>query len=294
MFKGLYTALLTPFRDGTPDWAAFDAFIEWQITEGVHGLVPCGTTGESPTLSHAEHQQVVEACVRKSAGRVKVLAGTGSNATEEAIELTRHAEKAGADGALVIAPYYNKPTAEGLYQHFRAIHDATRIPIMLYNVPGRCVVDMADGLIARLAELPRIIGIKDATGNLERPSTLALALGKKAAQFIQFSGEDSTAVPFNLQGGCGVISVSANIAPKLCAEVQNLTFAGKWQEAVALQQRLMPLHKIMFAETSPGPVKYAASLMGLCTEELRLPLVAPGPEAKARIAAVLRDLKLIS
>ena len=292
MFKGLYTALVTPFKNGKLDEAAFERFVNWQISEGVHGLVPCGTTGESPTLSHAEHQQVVENCVRLAKGKVKVLAGTGSNATDEAIELTRHAEKCGADGALIIAPYYNKPSQEGLYQHFKAIHDATNIPIMLYNVPSRCVVDMGDALIARLAELPRIIGIKDATGTLERPSTLARALGHKAKSFIQFSGEDSTAVPFNVQGGCGVISVSSNIIPKLCAEVQNLSLAGKITQAVALQQKLMPLHKIMFCETSPAPVKYAVSLMGLCAEDLRLPLVPPSDANKKQIAQLLKEYKL--
>lgn len=290
MFSGCYTALITPFKQGKFDHAAFAHLVEWQIAEGIHGLVPCGTTGESPTLSHAEHQAVVEQCVKVAKGRVKVLAGTGSNATEEAIELTQHAEKAGADGALVIAPYYNKPTPEGLYQHFKAIHDATRIPIVLYNVPGRCVVDMSDGLIARLAELPRIVGLKDATGNLERPSTLSLALGTKAKDFIQISGEDSTAVAFNLQGGKGVISVTSNIAPKLCAEVQNLSLAGKWQEAIALQQKLMPLHKAMFVETSPGPVKYAASLLKLCSAEIRLPLVQPQAETKQLVAERLKQL----
>ena len=283
MFQGLYTALITPFRQGKVDYAAFEKLIQWQIEQGVHGLVPCGTTGESPTLSHEEHVQVVQQCVRLAKGKVKVLAGTGSNATDEAILLTRHAEKSGADGALVITPYYNKPTQEGLYQHFKAIHDATRLPIMVYNVPGRCVVDMSDATTARLAELPRIIGIKDATGNLERPSTLALALGSKAKKFVQFSGEDTTAVAFNVQGGKGVISVTSNIAPKLCAEVQNLSLAGKTKEALALQQKLMPLHKIMFCETSPGPVKYAASLMKLCREDVRLPLVPPSAESKALI-----------
>jgi len=289
MFQGLYTALITPFRNGKVDYAAFEKLIQWQIKEGVHGLVPCGTTGESPTLSHEEHQQVVEQCVKLAKGKVKVLAGTGSNATDEAILLTKHAQKSGADGALVISPYYNKPTQEGLYQHFKAIHDATRIPIMLYNVPSRCVVDMSDALIARLAELPRIIGIKDATGNLERPSTLALALGKKASTFIQFSGEDSTAVAFNVQGGRGVISVASNIAPKLCAQVQNLSLAGKTKEAIAVQQKLLPLYKMMFCESSPAPVKYAASLMGLCREELRLPLVPPSAENKKRIKEIVKN-----
>lgn len=290
MFQGLYTALITPFRKGKVDYAAFEKLIHWQIEQGVHGLVPCGTTGESPTLSHEEHVEVVQQCVRLAKGKVKVLAGTGSNATDEAILLTRHAEKSGADGALVITPYYNKPTQEGLYQHFKAIHDATRIPIMVYNVPGRCVVDMSDALTARLAELPRIIGIKDATGNLERPSTLALALGKHAKKFVQFSGEDTTAVPFNIQGGRGVISVTSNIAPKLCAEVQNLSLAGKNKEALALQQKLMPLHKIMFCETSPGPVKYAASLLKLCSEELRLPLVPPSAENKKLIKQIVTNI----
>ena len=290
MFQGLYTALITPFRQGKIDYAAFEKLIQWQIQQGVHGLVPCGTTGESPTLSHEEHVQVVEQCVKLAKGKVKVMAGTGSNATDEAILLTKQAEKSGADGALVITPYYNKPTQEGLYQHFKAIHDATRIPIMVYNVPGRCVVDMSDALTARLAELPRIIGIKDATGNLERPSTLSVALGAKAKKFIQFSGEDTTAVAFNVQGGKGVISVTSNIAPKLCAEVQNLSLAGKTKEAIALQQKLMPLHKIMFCETSPGPVKYAASLLKLCREDVRLPLVPPSKEHKALIAKVVAKI----
>jgi 4-hydroxy-tetrahydrodipicolinate synthase len=290
MFQGLYTALITPFRQGKIDYAAFEKLIQWQIEQGVHGLVPCGTTGESPTLSHEEHVQVVEQCVKLAKGKVKVMAGTGSNATDEAILLTKQAEKSGADGALVITPYYNKPTQEGLYQHFKAIHDATRIPIMVYNVPGRCVVDMSDALTARLAELPRIIGIKDATGNLERPSTLSVALGAKAKKFIQFSGEDTTAVAFNVQGGKGVISVTSNIAPKLCAEVQNLSLAGKTKEAIALQQKLMPLHKIMFCETSPGPVKYAASLLKLCREDVRLPLVPPSKEHKALIAKVVAKI----
>lgn len=293
MFQGVYTALITPFRAGKIDESAFEKLIAAQIAGGVHGLVPCGTTGESPTLSHDEHNQVVALCVKHAKGKAKIMAGTGSNATDEAIQLTQYAEKCGADAALVIAPYYNKPTQEGLYQHFKAIHDATRIPIMLYNVPGRCVVDMGDSLIARLAELPRIIGIKDATGNLERPSTLRLALKDKADKFTQFSGEDTTAIPFNLQGGKGVISVTANIAPKLCAEVQNLSLAGKYAEALALQEKLMPLHKIMFIETSPAPVKYAASLMGICTEDLRLPLVPPSAESKAKIKEALITAGLI-
>lgn len=294
MFQGAYTALITPFKKGRIDEAAFTKLVDWQIREGIHGLVPAGTTGEAPTLSFEEHEKIISLCVKAAKGRVKVIAGTGANATEEAVQLTRHAQKAGADGALIVAPYYNKPTQEGMYQHFRAIHDATKIPIMLYNVPGRTVVDMSDALTARLAELPRIIGIKDATGNLERPLTLDAALSAKAKKrFIQFSGEDSTAVAFNLSGGRGVISVTSNIAPKLCAKLQEASLKGDLRTALKIQEQLLPLHKTMFCETSPAPVKYAASLMGLCTEEIRLPMIAPSDENKKKVKTALQAAKLL-
>lgn len=289
-FHGIYTALITPFKDGALDEAAFRAFVDWQVTEGVHGLVPCGTTGESPTLSYDEHKRVIDLCVEVAKGRVKVLAGTGANSTDEAIMLTRHAQKAGADGALIVAPYYNKPTAEGLWLHFKAIHDATDIPIVLYNVPSRTVVNMSDDLIARLAKLPRIVGIKDATGDLARPYTLRAKVG---ADFVQFSGEDMTAVAFNAAGGVGCISVSSNIAPKLCAQVQELTLKGDFAGAAKVQEKLVGLHSVMFCETSPGPVKYAASLLGKCSPEVRLPLAQPGSESQARIREVLVNLSLL-
>lgn len=290
MFKGSYTALITPFKGGKIDEKAFARFIEWQIEQGVHGLVPSGTTGESPTLNHNEHNQVISICVDIAKGRVPVMAGTGSNATHEAISMTQHAQKAGADAALIVVPYYNKPTPAGLYQHFKAIHDETDIPIFLYNVPGRTVVNMSDDLVAKLAELPRIVGIKDATGDLSRPKYLAAKAGR---DFIQFSGEDDSAVVFNREGGQGVISVTANIAPKLVAQVQKATLDGDWEKAEEIQDKLMPLHAIMFCETSPGPVKYAASLLGHCSEEMRLPLVPPGDENKAKIKAVLESLGLL-
>ena len=290
MFTGSYTALVTPFKGGKVDEAAFAKFINWQIEQGTHGLVPCGTTGESPTLNHDEHNRVIELCVKVAAKRVPVIAGTGSNATYEAIAITQKAEKSGADGALIVVPYYNKPTPEGLFQHFKAIHDETNIPIILYNVPGRTVIDMQNDLIARLAELPRIVGIKDATGKLERVKDLA---SKVRRDFIQLSGEDDTAAEFNKEGGQGVITVSANVAPKLVAEVQNATLKGDWKKAKELQDKLMPLHKIMFCETSPGPVKYAVSLLGFCREEMRLPLVPPREENKKKIRQVMETLELI-
>lgn len=294
MFQGIYTALITPFKNGEVDEKAFQAFVDWQIGEGVHGLVPCGTTGESPTLSYEEHLRVIELCVEAAAGRVPVMAGTGANSTAEAIMLTQKAEKLGADAALVVVPYYNKPTPEGLFQHFRAVHDATSLPIVLYNVPGRSGINMGDDVIARLAALPRIIGIKDATGDLARPYTLAETLGKDADSFVQFSGEDMTAVAFNVSGGKGCISVSSNIAPKRCAEVQRLCLSGDYTKAHALQRTLATLHSIMFCETSPGPVKAAAALLGKCSHELRLPLVPISVEGQARIREVLVNLNLLS
>lgn len=291
MFKGIYTALITPFKDGKVDEKAFQSFVEWQIEQGVHGLVPCGTTGESPTLTHEEHNRVIDLCVEVARGRVKVIAGTGSNSTDEAIMTTRHAKKAGADGALIVAPYYNKPTQEGLYQHFKAIANAVDIPIVLYNVPGRTVVDIKDDTIARLAELSNIVGLKDATGDLARVYTLRQKLAGKP--FAMLSGEDMTAVSFNATGGQGCISVSSNIAPKACAAVQEACLAGDFARAHQLNEALAPLHDAMFCETSPGPVKFAAARMGKCDPSLRLPLVEPAQASKERVEKVLLSLRLI-
>jgi len=292
MFKGIITALITPFSEtGAVDEQAFRKVVDYQINQGVHGLVPCGTTGESPTLSHEEHNLLVEVCVQQAKGKVPVIAGTGSNSTEEAIFLTQHAAKAGASGALVVMPYYNKPTQEGLYQHYKAIHDATNIPIIIYNIPGRSVVNMTDDNIARLAELPRIAGVKDATGDLTRPLSLTSKL--KRADFSMLSGEDATALSFNASGGVGCISVTSNIAPKMCAEVQNLWFAGEITKAMQLTQKLFPLHNSMFLETNPAPVKYAASLLGLCRPDLRLPLVQISEDTKTKIKHEMSLLGLI-
>jgi 4-hydroxy-tetrahydrodipicolinate synthase len=290
MLKGIYTALITPFANGKVDEKAFQSFVEWQIKEGVHGLVPCGTTGESPTLTHEEHNRVIDLTIEVAKGRVPVMAGTGSNSTEEAIMTTRHAQKAGADSALIVAPYYNKPTQEGLYRHFKAIHDAVEIPIIVYNIPGRSGVNITDETLARLAELPRIAGVKDATGDLARPYTLR---NRVKGPFALFSGEDMTAVAFNVSGGQGCISVSSNIAPRACAEVQNACLSGDYVRAAKLQDALVPLHSVMFCETSPGPVKFAASLLDKCKPDLRLPLVEPGEESKNHIRQVLKNLRLL-
>jgi 4-hydroxy-tetrahydrodipicolinate synthase len=270
MFVGSIVALITPFRNGFLDEDAYRALIEWHIEQGTDGIVPCGTTGESPTLNHEEHKNVVEVCVRAVAGRVPVIAGTGSNATDEAIDLTRHAKEAGADAALVVTPYYNKPVQEGLYQHYKAIHDSVDLPIIVYNIPARCVVDMSVETMTRLAKLPNIIGVKDATQDLARPIRTRVAIGP---DFCQLSGEDGTALPFLAAGGHGCISVTANVAPALCAEVQRAWRDGDIATAQSLQERLMPLHSALFCETSPAPVKYAASLLGKCSSDVRLPLV---------------------
>jgi len=287
MFRGLYTALITPFKNGKIDEPAFQSFVEWQISEGVHGLVPCGTTGETPTLTYEEHNRVVSLTVEVARGRVKVLAGTGSNATEEAIQMTAHAKKAGADGVLVVAPYYNKPTQEGVYQHFKKIAETVDIPIVLYNIPPRSIVDIKDETIERLAKIPNIIGVKDATGDLARVSTLRARMGKN---FLQISGEDMTAVAFNASGGMGCISVTSNIAPKLCVQVQDLCSKGDFIAARDAHDRLIALHEAMFLETSPGPVKYAASLLGKCQPDIRLPLVLPSEAVKARIREAVKGL----
>lgn len=289
--KGCYTALITPLKSGKVDIAAFEAFVEWQVAEGVHGVVPVGTTGESPTLNHDEHKLVVEHAVKAAKGRIGVMAGTGSNSTEEAIEFTKHAEKAGADSCLIVAPYYNKPTQEGIYQHYKAIAAATALPIIVYNIPGRSVINITDQTLARLAEdCPNIAGVKDATGDLARPSTLRRLVGDR---LVLFSGEDMTAVGFNAMGGKGVISVTSNIVPKLVAEVQNLSLAGKYAEALELHERLVFLHQSMFCETSPSPVKYAASLMGKSAGEVRLPLVDIQASSKAMIRDAMVELQLI-
>ena len=270
-FRGSFPALITPMQNGAVDEPAFRKFVNWQIEQGSHGLVPVGTTGESPTLTPDEHKAVIEICIEEARGRVPVIAGTGSNSTMEAIEYTRHAKEAGADAALVVVPYYNKPTQDGLYAHFRAIADAVDIPIFVYNVPGRTVANISVETLARLAaDCKNIIGTKDASADLTRPSRQRLISGK---DFIQLSGEDGTALGFNAHGGVGCISVTGNIAPRLCAEFQEATLKGDYATALKLQDRLMPLHHAMFVETSPGPVKYAASLLGICEPEARLPMV---------------------
>ncbi|MCD6034817.1 MAG: dapA [Rickettsiales bacterium] len=292
LFKGVFTALITPFSNGKVDETAFRKLVEWQIAEGIHGLVPCGTTGESPTLTHDEHNRVIEICVEAAKGRVPVIAGTGSNSTDEAILMTRHAEEVGADAALIVSPYYNKPTQEGIYQHFKAIHNATKLPIIVYNIPGRSVVDIKDETMARLAELPRIVGIKDATGDLARISSLRVLL--KGTPFSYLSGEDGTAVSYNAQGGNGCISVTANIAPRQCVELQEATFAGDYAKALVLHEKLVQLHQAMFCETSPSPVKYAASVLGLCAADVRLPLVQPSDAAKARVKDALEQAGIVA
>lgn len=269
MFKGSIVALITPFREGVFDEDAYRALIEWHLAEGTDGFVPCGTTGESPTLTHEEHRRVIETCVAAVAGRAPVIAGTGSNSTAEAIELTAHAEKAGATAALIVTPYYNKPGQEGLYQHYKAIHDRTGLPIIIYNIPPRCVIDMSVETMARLAELPRIVGVKDATADLARPTRTRLAIG---GNFCQLSGEDATALAFLAAGGHGCISVSANVAPGPCARMQKAWRDGDIATASAISDGLSGLHAAMFCESNPVPVKYAASLLEKCRAEVRLPL----------------------
>lgn len=290
MIQGSIVALITPFRDGRLDEAALCRMVEWHIEQGTHGIVPVGTTGESPTLSHDEHCRVIELVVQQAAGRVPVIAGAGSNNPIEAIEYTRVAERAGADATLHVAGYYNRPNQDGLYHHFKMLHDETNIPIILYNIPPRAIVDIQPATMARLAELPRIIGVKDATGDLSRPWSERQLIKKP---FTWLSGEDATAVAYNVSGGTGCISVTANVAPKLVAQVQELTLAGKWDEAKALQDRLIPLHQAMFAEPSPAGAKYAASLLGLCTETCRIPVMPLSEATKARIRSVMEQLELI-
>lgn len=289
MFKGSYTALITPFKDGKVDEQAYRKFIAWQITQGTHGLVPVGTTGESPTLSHEEHKRIVEIAVDAAAGKVPVMAGAGSNATSEAVDFAVHAEKAGADGVLVVTPYYNKPTQQGLFEHYKAINDAVSIPIIIYNIPGRSVVDMSVETMARCFELKNVTGVKDATADLARVSKQRQAMG---AEFNQLSGEDATALGFMAHGGQGCISVTSNVAPRLCSEFQNACLAGDFAKALTIQDRLMPLHDAMFCETSPGPVKYAVSRLGFCDPNARLPMVPITDKAKAIVDAALEQVGL--
>ena len=287
MIEGSIVALATPFRNGAVDERAFQDLVEWHLAEGTHGLVPAGTTGESPTLSHAEHERVVELCVEAAAGRRPVIAGTGSNSTEEAISLTRHAARAGADAALIVTPYYNKPTQEGLYAHYRAIAEAVDLPIIVYNVPSRCVVDISPETLGRLAQLRSIVGVKDSTGDIVRPVLTAQACGE---EFRQFTGEDANALAFRAHGGHGAISVTANIAPKLCAAMHEAWGDGRPDTALAVHRRLMPLHKALFCETSPAPVKYALSRVGRCAAEVRLPLVEIGPKSRQAVDAALASV----
>lgn len=287
---GLFTAIITPFKDGAVDARAFQELVQWQAQQGVDGVVPCGTTGESPTLSHEEHKRVVELAVEAAAGKIAVMAGSGSNNTAEAVELTQHAKAAGADAALIVAPYYNKPCPEGQLAHFRAVADSADIPNFIYNIPGRSVINIADETLAELAMHANIAGIKDATGDLARVSTLRQLVGD---DFILLSGEDMTTVGFNAMGGQGVISVTSNIAPAWCAAVQKHCQAGDYTAALAAHEKLVRLHSAMFCETSPQPVKYAASLMGKCSDEVRLPLVQASAQAQANVKAAMEQLALI-
>ncbi len=291
MLQGSMCALVTPFCDGTVDGAAYEKFVDWQIDQGTEGLVPCGTTGESPTLSHKEHMRVVEICIGVAIGRVPVVAGTGSNSTEEAITLTAHAKKAGADAALVVTPYYNKPTQEGLYQHYKALNDSVDLPVIIYNIPGRSIIDMSVDTMARLAKLPNIIGVKDATNDVARATRQKIAAGP---DFIQLSGEDGTQIGYLAQGGDGCISVTANIAPKQMSDFHKAWRSGDIAGAQALNERLMPLHVGLFCESSPGPVKYAASLLGKCSAETRLPLCEISDESKKTVDAAMRSAGLLN
>ncbi|GAB5470786.1 MAG: 4-hydroxy-tetrahydrodipicolinate synthase [Rhodospirillales bacterium] len=291
LFRGSCTALITPMKDAAVDAEAFQRFCAWQIEEGTDALVPVGTTGESPTLNHDEHKRVVELCIEVAKGKRPVIAGAGSNATAEAIALTQHAQKAGADAALIVTPYYNKPTQAGLYAHYRAIHDASDIPIVIYNIPGRSIIDLSVETMARLAELPRIVGVKDASNDLTRPARTRLAID---ADFAQLSGEDATIMAFLGTGGHGCISVTSNVAPGLLSKMHRAWQAGDSEAALALHDRLQPLHSALFAESSPAPVKYAASLLGLCQNEMRLPLVPIKPETQGLVRDALVHAGLLN
>ena len=293
MFKGSNVALITPFKNNSLDEEAYIKLIHFHMDNGTSGLVPAGTTGESPTLSHEEHQRVIDLCIKESNGKIPVIAGTGSNSTEEAISLTTHAEKAGANGALVVTPYYNKPTQEGLYQHYKAINDKCGIPIIIYNIPGRSVIDMSVDTMARLFELKNIIGVKDATGDIDRVDQQLSKMGK---EFIQLTGNDDNAFEFNKRGGIGTISVTANIAPKLCSDFQKLSISNNQDEineAEKLDKILQPVHSAMFIESNPSPVKYAAKLMNLCDDAVRLPLVKTSENSQPVIKKALESAKLI-
>ena len=291
MFRGSMVALVTPFNNGEVDFDTLKDLVEWHIEQGTNGLVPVGTTGESPTLSHAEHEQVVECVVTAANGRIAVIAGAGSNNTAEAIALTQHAQKVGADGALVVTPYYNKPTQTGLYAHFKAVHDATNLPIIIYNIPPRSVIDMTPETMGELAKLPRIVGVKDATADVSRVSLQRISCGN---DFIQLSGEDASALGFNAHGGIGAISVTANVAPKLCAEFQTATLAGDYAGALNYQDQLMPLHDAIFIEPGLAGAKYGMSLLGKCSEDVRLPMVCITDGTKAAIRAAMVHAGLIN
>jgi len=291
MFKGSITALITPFKNGSIDETAFQEFVQWQIDEGSHGVVPVGTTGESPTLNHAEHKRVVELCVEVAKGKVYVIAGSGSNSTAEAVELTQHAKDAGADAALIVTPYYNKPTQDGLYAHYKTIAETVDIPIIIYNIPGRCVVDMSVETMSRLAEdCPNIVGVKDATADLARPLATRLAIGE---DFCQLSGEDATVAAFLAQGGHGCISVSSNIAPRLCSQLHEAWQQGAMETFGQIRDRLMPVHEALFCESSPGPVKYGANLLGKCEPHTRMPLAPIAEASKAKVRAAMESAQLL-
>ncbi|WP_167648517.1 4-hydroxy-tetrahydrodipicolinate synthase [Mameliella alba] len=291
MFKGSMPALVTPFKDGAVDFDMLKKLVEWHIEEGSHGLVPVGTTGESPTLTHREHEEVIACVVEAVAGRIPVIAGAGSNNTDEAIRFTEYAAKVGADGALVVTPYYNKPTQAGLIAHFKAVHDCADIPIIIYNIPGRSVVDMSPDTMGELAKLPRIVGVKDATGDLARVCQQRITCGQ---DFLQISGEDATAHGFNAQGGVGCISVTANAAPRLCADLQEACLAGDYGKALDIQDRLMPLHQAIFTEPGLCGAKYAMSRLGLCSDEVRLPLVPLTEGTRAKVDSALRHAGLMN
>ena len=294
MFKGSNVALITPFKNNKLDEENYLKLINFHMENGTNGLVPAGTTGESPTLSHDEHNRVIELCIKESKGKLPVIAGTGSNSTEEAVALTKHAEKSGANGALVVTPYYNKPTQEGLYQHYKAINDNTSLPIIIYNIPSRCVIDMSVDTMARLFELKNIAGVKDATGDLNR---LDETINKLGPEFIQLTGEDGLAFEFNKRGGVGIISVTANIAPKLCSDMQKFSKSkteNEFKEAERINTLLQPVHKSLFIESNPAPVKYAAKLLGLCDDEIRLPLVKIKKDTEEKVKKALSSASIIS
>tara|TARA_B110000438_G_scaffold50743_1_gene51199 strand:+ start:2253 stop:3128 length:876 start_codon:yes stop_codon:yes gene_type:complete len=290
MFKGSFTALITPFKDGKFDEASFRSLIDFQLKSGTHGLVPTGTTGESPTLSHEEHIRIVEVCIEQANKKAPVIAGTGSNSTEEAIYLTKHAEKAGADAALVVTPYYNKPSQEGLLQHFTKIANSVDIPIVIYNIPGRSIVDMSNETMSKLFEVKNIVGVKDATGDIPRVYFTRSEVGN---EYNMLSGDDSTTLAFMTYGGHGAISVTSNIAPKLCSDFHSLCMDKNFYEASLINDKLMPLHRALFLESSPGPVKYAASKLDLCSEEVRLPVTKINNDTKKIIDNALRHASLI-